>query len=572
MQTRLRLDVLPYDILHEILQHFGSQEKVPRQFRVINALARVNRRLRSFALPIVLSEISTSSPGRLRRALDFFSNAPPDYALFVRTLLVAAKTEEMDSLRLELSKPSLSQFKSLRKFYCLGCTCNPNILRLLEAAPHLHTVVLVWNQAHAADLSNLHSLKSVRFIAFPSFPPRRDRRRQNFNKMFATLSSSLTSLSIHSARKPWVKSLLKTQFPCLEVFNLTVDNGLRHDTSVVSDFIIRHPLLREVNLAGLDFSFGAVVRLISANCGDHNLPLAATSVLDIDAIRCTCFGYTRVSMQPQSPDADRAWYIKSLALDLHPQSDLFEEEIWKFSQIPLFPALSQVEDLTLRLPDYQGTHDCMRDFMRQLRQHLQEFAYLRNFTLGFEVPGDWLTWGSHSGPFPEHLPPGAGQDFIWDILPPVTFGTGKSLTIAETRAMLECYTTDVIAETVDVLKRDIDFCMGPEFLAEHGEDAPLLSVWEMLHERKLEEAVRSIAEVCPRLEAFDWYMAVTASSDAFGDLLWRWRVCRSADSGIRMLNGRLLWKNGPGGDPPPLRAIAGEEQQTTDTFERYLDM
>lgn len=78
------LDNLPFDVLHEISRSFGPQAEIPRCYRVITSLGRVNRRLRTFALPFILREVSVSTAKQLSRSLHFFADSPPEYSSFVR--------------------------------------------------------------------------------------------------------------------------------------------------------------------------------------------------------------------------------------------------------------------------------------------------------------------------------------------------------------------------------------------------------------------------------------------------------------------------------------------------------
>lgn len=56
-QYRESLHTLPNETLYQIVEHVGEQKGIARRYRVCSVLARVNRRLRSFAIHLLLSEL-----------------------------------------------------------------------------------------------------------------------------------------------------------------------------------------------------------------------------------------------------------------------------------------------------------------------------------------------------------------------------------------------------------------------------------------------------------------------------------------------------------------------------------
>lgn len=80
-------DSLPDDLLLEIVSYFGAQEDIPKRFRVAHALSRVNKRLRDFALPILLRSINVSGVIEFKSLLAYFSSRGQPYARYVRYVI-----------------------------------------------------------------------------------------------------------------------------------------------------------------------------------------------------------------------------------------------------------------------------------------------------------------------------------------------------------------------------------------------------------------------------------------------------------------------------------------------------
>ena len=73
---------LPYELLHEVVSYYGSQNDILKGFRVIWVLSRVNKRLRDFALSIMFRTLNVSV-FKFDKLLEYFSAEGERYASHV---------------------------------------------------------------------------------------------------------------------------------------------------------------------------------------------------------------------------------------------------------------------------------------------------------------------------------------------------------------------------------------------------------------------------------------------------------------------------------------------------------
>lgn len=102
-------------------------------------------------------------------------------------------------------------------------------------------------------------------------------------------------------------------------------------------------------------------------------------------------------------------------------------------------------------------------------------------------------------------------------------------------------------------------CMDEDDPLDEDDPQLLMHAWEAHNYPRVSRLVRKIAEACPVLEEFEWYV----SDRPERTVVWSWKIIRDKDGSVRQVNGTLLWQGCMCGDPPPFPVYVGQELEYT---------
>ncbi|KDQ63291.1 hypothetical protein JAAARDRAFT_53516 [Jaapia argillacea MUCL 33604] len=252
LSRRESLDTLPNEILSKVVSAFEQQPHIPRKFRLISVFARVNRRLRSFSMPLILQDLTVRSCDRLSAFVEFLEGceeAQKDYPYlsYVRSIRIGGKSRRPNDYNVLYTSPleRIPLLPNLLDFECVDSPLTPKFLSSLAIHKSIRHLDLAWMSTFP-DTQQFPSLRALRLHISPSL----------FSLLDIDMSpplhthSSLTTLSIDSSYT-WFDSIVgHLNFPNLRVFCLQKTYSKPSD---IFQFIHEHPSLMEVNVGFLGF-------------------------------------------------------------------------------------------------------------------------------------------------------------------------------------------------------------------------------------------------------------------------------------------------------------------------------
>ncbi|KAL0946625.1 hypothetical protein HGRIS_012821 [Hohenbuehelia grisea] len=260
LMAKASFGALPSDVLYEIVPYNGSPPSMPRRYRLPFSLAHVNRHLRQFALPILLSEIVVSTEQRLTRFLDFMQTSSQKYSSYVKTLRI--RIPEGFPLSDISDVEHFSIFTNLMHFECLSCVCDAALFAVLKNSSRILSLSVMCDPADAIHFRGTSPSLTSLHLKFHSPSSSLDvTDKPSFSPML--IPSSLTNLVLSQADSKWLGVLHGSTFPQLEAFTFSsseVIKDLAHER--LFQFIERHPHLTEVNVSGAEVTLGAIVDAI----------------------------------------------------------------------------------------------------------------------------------------------------------------------------------------------------------------------------------------------------------------------------------------------------------------------
>lgn len=115
-----------------------------------------------------------------------------------------------------------------------------------------------------------------------------------------------------------------------------------------------------------------------------------------------------------------------------------------------------------------------------------------------------------------------------------------------------------LAQLEDSIRRSLN--LEDDAVLDYTDDTLLMRAWETRHYHRVARHVRTIAEACPSLEEFEWYLIDDKQEcETYMAVRWMWRVRRDRMGQIKLVSGELAWTNCMHGDPPRFYMLVGEE-------------
>jgi hypothetical protein len=117
-----------------------------------------------------------------------------------------------------------------------------------------------------------------------------------------------------------------------------------------------------------------------------------------------------------------------------------------------------------------------------------------------------------------------------------------------------------LTQLEDGIRRSLN--LEDDAILDYTDDAIIMRAWEARHRHRVARQVRAIAEACPLLEEFEWYLVDDKQEcETYMAVRWMWKIKRDETGQIKLISGDLAWTTCVHGDPPRLYILVGDELQ-----------
>ncbi|KAL1707848.1 hypothetical protein EV121DRAFT_255272 [Schizophyllum commune] len=576
------LDGLPNELLEHITRYAHNWEKLPQRLSVYGVLARVNRRLRAFALRYLFTSVCLPVrktedlhfvlKPRPLAALSALLQSDPRYGQYVKHLLIGPRSypsfhwhdegppvvDMTDWSWRFLSNIQSAHWVNLRSFTSLTITCTPATLQILKSCQNLTSLSMRWTHREFPDLSLFPRLESLRLVA-KVLGSRKVGKRRRLSSQVVYPCKSLKTLAIHEGvRLPLaIPEQLQMLYPSLRVL-------VAYRTTLSPDDLLQmiagHPGLKEVTA-----DFGAetvpLYRLVRVACGHSGEPSQLAADLEILLAGSTkphCqwtkilvgeFGFVRErNPQATARKEDGRYKITSLAIRSSYETvhDTSFDELTALLDLPAGFPYRDLRHFALTF-GYMGTREFnyegivfVEDFMARLGTQLSQWTSLESFVLHHDLMD--RQW---------HGPPKV------PLLDDTDFPTRGSWANTDYPSLRNClrYHHAALSDDEDEVVEELRRTLGREIDID-DDGVGIDQIWLDRHEPTIARGVRKMADMCPRLRYFQWFV-----DDGVPNLSYTYKIHRYTDGRGRMTTGQTSSLDCLKGEVLPFTVAVGQELQ-----------
>ncbi|KAL1707847.1 hypothetical protein EV121DRAFT_255271 [Schizophyllum commune] len=498
------LEALPNELIDQILCYVGQHERLDRRPSAYGVLSRVNRRLHTLALSHLFS--TTILP--VRKAIrDEYVLSPALLARFIA--LLASNPMYKQHISADRRTPW-----DLRSFTSLTIGCSLATMPLLETCNNLQHLSMRWVDSDGyPDLSIFSNLVSFRLVGRAlALHNVGDGIYDQAHRARACPSLRTLHLQGDVMMPAAIVNQLHDLHPHLRVFSTRKTSLTPRD---ILDIVRKHPELEEVNadFKGQydDCQLGAVMDSIRGRVGKRSRAAvdSGTSTgrerhawreLLVDGFACVRTKQCAISAQDNAQ-----YHLDSLAIRLRISDtivDLTTDHLAALLDQPADFPFQDLRHFAVSFSQY-GTsvafttfknERTFRDFTMRLCDVLSQWSSLETFTFHHDLEGRRMDELETPFYFDEAVPlldePTLPSDLAYVMEFAHNLDNHLDFLIDSVRA------TALLWELSRILGRKV----------ERQDDIDLDEIWMQRHRPGFARCAGRLAEACPRLRVFRWYL------------------------------------------------------------------